>query len=177
MNQVIASHGQHSSSNAPRPDRVFVVGGLPAPATPFASSGRAALLRGDCSIHRVRRESSAAVWPEPVEVGGRRGRRLAMARISSSRSQPLHSSTGAVARRLGGAALTAVPGCNRQIQPLLRLVRRACFVVRDTASRSAAVMLRLRPRYVSKAAILGLPGHIVPVKKSKSHLNSKGLDR
>jgi hypothetical protein len=40
-----------------------------------------------------------------------------------------------------------------------------------------AVVLHLRSRYVSKAAILGLPGHIVPVKKSKSHLNSKGLDR
>jgi hypothetical protein len=32
------------------------------------------------------------------------------------------------------------------------------------ASPAAAVMLRLRARYVSKAAILGLPGQIAPVK-------------
>jgi hypothetical protein len=38
-------------------------------------------------------------------------------------------------------------------------------------------MLHLRARYVSKAAILGLPGHDAPARKSKSHLNSKGLDR
>jgi hypothetical protein len=75
------------------------------------------------------------------------------------------------------AVSTAAPGRKRQIQPSLWLIRCASFVVCDHASPSAAVVLHLRPRYVSKAAILGLPGHIVPVKKSKSHLNSKGLDR
>jgi hypothetical protein len=75
------------------------------------------------------------------------------------------------------AASTTAPGRKRQIQPPRRLIRCVSFVVCDHASPSAAVVLHLRPRYVSKAAILGLPGHIVPVKKSKSHLNSKGLDR
>ena len=41
----------------------------------------------------------------------------------------------------------------------------------------AAVMLHLRSRYVSKAAIFAVPALPVPVEKSKSRLNSKGLDR
>jgi hypothetical protein len=40
----------------------------------------------------------------------------------------------------------------------------AGFIVCDKAAPSAAVVLHLRARYVSKAAILGLPGQIVPVK-------------
>jgi hypothetical protein len=38
-------------------------------------------------------------------------------------------------------------------------------------------MLHLRARYVSKAAILTDLATRVPVEKSKSRLNSKGLDR
>jgi hypothetical protein len=38
-------------------------------------------------------------------------------------------------------------------------------------------MLHLRARYVSKAAILTDLALRVPVEKSKSRLNSKGLDR
>jgi hypothetical protein len=41
---------------------------------------------------------------------------------------------------------------------------RAGFILCDKAPPSAAVMLHLRARYVSKAAILGLPGQIVPVE-------------
>jgi hypothetical protein len=40
----------------------------------------------------------------------------------------------------------------------------AGFMVCDTAAPSVALMLHLRARYVSKAAILGVPGPIVPVK-------------
>jgi hypothetical protein len=47
----------------------------------------------------------------------------------------------------------------------------------DKASPTLSVMLHVRSRYVSKAAILSLPGHFVPVEKSKFHLNSKGLNR
>lgn len=47
----------------------------------------------------------------------------------------------------------------------------------DKAPPVAAVMLRLLSRYVSKAAILTVPAQPVPVEKSKSRLNSKGLDR
>jgi hypothetical protein len=47
----------------------------------------------------------------------------------------------------------------------------------DKASPGVAVMLHLRSRYVSKAAILTLPVRSVAVEKSKFHLNSKGLDR
>jgi hypothetical protein len=57
------------------------------------------------------------------------------------------------------AASTTAPGRKRQIQPPRRLIRCAPFVVCDHASPSAAVVLHLRPRYVSKAAFLGLPGH------------------
>jgi hypothetical protein len=60
------------------------------------------------------------------------------------------------------------------------VLRRRCTSARiacDKAAPAAAVMLHLRARYVSKAAILGLPGHDAPARKSKSHLNSKGLDR
>jgi hypothetical protein len=48
---------------------------------------------------------------------------------------------------------------------------------RDKERDHVAVMLHLRVRYVSKAAILTVPAPLVPVKKSKSRLNSKGLDR
>jgi hypothetical protein len=45
------------------------------------------------------------------------------------------------------------------------------------ARQAAAVMLHLRSCYVSKAAIFTVPALPVPVEKSKSRLNSKGLDR
>jgi hypothetical protein len=45
------------------------------------------------------------------------------------------------------------------------------------ASDHARVMLHLRARYVSKAAILTIPATIFAGRKSKSRLNSKGLDR
>jgi hypothetical protein len=38
------------------------------------------------------------------------------------------------------------------------------LIMCDKAAPSAAVMLHLRARYVSKAAILGVPEQIVPVK-------------
>jgi hypothetical protein len=47
----------------------------------------------------------------------------------------------------------------------------------DKAQQAAGVMLHLRSCYVSKAAILTVPALPVPVEKSKSRLNSKGLDR
>jgi hypothetical protein len=47
----------------------------------------------------------------------------------------------------------------------------------DKASDHAPVMLHLRPRYDSKAAILTIPATIFAGRKSKSRLNSKGLDR
>jgi hypothetical protein len=47
----------------------------------------------------------------------------------------------------------------------------------DSASDHAPVMLHLRARYVSKAAILTIPATIFAGRKSKSRLNSKGLDR
>jgi hypothetical protein len=50
-------------------------------------------------------------------------------------------------------------------------------IARDKISPAAAVMLHLRACYVSKAAILTIPVRSVPVEKSKSRLNSKGLDR
>jgi hypothetical protein len=47
----------------------------------------------------------------------------------------------------------------------------------DKASDHARVMLHLRPRYDSKAAILTIPAKSFAGRKSKSRLNSKGLDR
>jgi hypothetical protein len=47
----------------------------------------------------------------------------------------------------------------------------------DKAAPAAAVMLHLRSRYVSKAAILTIPIPPRIGRKSKSRLNSKGLDR
>jgi len=47
----------------------------------------------------------------------------------------------------------------------------------DKAAPARSVMLHLRSCYVSKAAILTVPVQPVPVEKSKSRLNSKGLDR
>jgi hypothetical protein len=59
--------------------------------------------------------------------------------------------------------LVAWPG--RQRRTSIRAgSRQADSSACDKASPPAAVMLRLRARYVSKAAILGLPGQIVPVK-------------
>ena len=49
--------------------------------------------------------------------------------------------------------------------------------VRETSLCDIAVMLHLRACYVSKAAILTMPMQSVSVRKSKSRLNSKGLDR
>jgi hypothetical protein len=49
--------------------------------------------------------------------------------------------------------------------------------VRETSLCDIAVMLHLRACYVSKAAILTMPIQSVSVRKSKSRLNSKGLDR
>jgi hypothetical protein len=46
----------------------------------------------------------------------------------------------------------------------------------DKAAPPAALMLHLRSRYVSKAAILTIPVTSTG-RKSKSRLNSKGLDR
>jgi hypothetical protein len=54
-----------------------------------------------------------------------------------------------------------------------RGVESAC----DKASNHAPVMLHLRACYVSKAAILTIPAAIFAGRKSKSRLNSKGLDR
>ncbi len=47
----------------------------------------------------------------------------------------------------------------------------------DKASPARAVMLHLRACYVSKAAILTIPMPQSIGRKSKSRLNSKGLDR
>jgi hypothetical protein len=47
----------------------------------------------------------------------------------------------------------------------------------DKASDHAPVMLHLRACYDSKAAILTIPATIFAGRKSKSRLNSKGLDR
>ena len=47
----------------------------------------------------------------------------------------------------------------------------------DKASDHARVMLHLRARYVSKAAILTIPADAFAGRKSKSRLNSKGLGR
>jgi hypothetical protein len=47
----------------------------------------------------------------------------------------------------------------------------------DKPSDHAPVMLHLRACYVSKAAILTIPAAIFAGRKSKSRLNSKGLDR
>jgi hypothetical protein len=49
--------------------------------------------------------------------------------------------------------------------------------MRGEASPAAAVMLHLRSCYVSKAAILTVSGTPRAGRKSKSRLNSKGLDR
>jgi hypothetical protein len=83
---------------------------------------------------------------------------------------------GARSRFFGGA------GC-RHFSFTGRAIRAACarravrgFLPPAKAAPAAAVMLHLRARYVSKAAILRLPGHTAAAKKSKSHLNSKGLD-
>jgi len=48
---------------------------------------------------------------------------------------------------------------------------------RDKASDHAPVMLHLRACHASKAAILTIPAAIFAGRKSKSRLNSKGLDR
>jgi hypothetical protein len=47
----------------------------------------------------------------------------------------------------------------------------------DYARNHVCVMLHLRARYDSKAAILTIPATIFAGRKSKSRLNSKGLDR
>jgi hypothetical protein len=47
----------------------------------------------------------------------------------------------------------------------------------DKASDHAPVMLHLRACHASKAAILTIPAAIFAGRKSKSRLNSKGLDR
>jgi hypothetical protein len=47
----------------------------------------------------------------------------------------------------------------------------------DKVSDHARVMLHLRARYDSKAAILTIPARVFAGRKSKSRLNSKGLDR
>jgi hypothetical protein len=47
----------------------------------------------------------------------------------------------------------------------------------DKASDHAPVMLHLRACHASKAAILTIPATIFASRKSKSRLNSKGLDR
>jgi hypothetical protein len=47
----------------------------------------------------------------------------------------------------------------------------------DKASPATAVMLHLRSCYVSKAAILTVPAHPVPVENRSPRLDSKGLDR
>ena len=57
------------------------------------------------------------------------------------------------------------------------LVRGIHESVRETSLCDIAVMLHLRACYVSKAAILTMPMQSVSVRKSKSRLNSKGLDR
>jgi hypothetical protein len=59
---------------------------------------------------------------------------------------------------------------------------RSCFPQRgkarcDKASDHAPVMLHLRACHASKAAILTIPAAIFAGRKSKSRLNSKGLDR
>jgi hypothetical protein len=47
----------------------------------------------------------------------------------------------------------------------------------DKASDHAPVMLHLRACHASKAAIFTIPAAIFAGRKSKSRLNSKGLDR
>ncbi|MFO1110388.1 MAG: hypothetical protein U1E61_14470 [Bradyrhizobium sp.] len=47
----------------------------------------------------------------------------------------------------------------------------------DKASDHARVMLHLRAYHASKAAILTVPAGVFVGRKSKSRLNSKGLDR
>jgi hypothetical protein len=76
------------------------------------------------------------------------------------------------------AAEANLEGC---VRPAIRAAK-SSFPQRekarcDKASDHAPVMLHLRACYVSKAAILTIPVRAFAGRKSKSRLNSKGLDR
>jgi hypothetical protein len=74
----------------------------------------------------------------------------------------------------GRSGTASVRGAIRGAKiPAFRGVESLC----DKASDHASVMLHLRARYVSKAAILTIPATTSAGRKSKSRLNSKGLDR
>jgi hypothetical protein len=62
----------------------------------------------------------------------------------------------------------------RRIDSDLKMHRQ---IGRGGARNHVCVMLHLRARYVSKAAILTIPMPQSIGRKSKSRLNSKGLDR
>jgi hypothetical protein len=130
--------------------------GAPVVVPRFASSD-SALFRCGCSIHRVGARITGDDLPAPVEASGCRlsSRDESKAvRCCSLRSRrfPFMDGSGAHTwsrhrrqRRVASA----------KSNPRAGLIRCACFVVCDHASPSAAVVLHLRPRYVSKAAILG----------------------